>query len=177
MGTVIISRGVSGSGKSTLNQALEELSEARGHSAAIHSTDDIFEQDGKFDPAKLGINHAKNLENFKASLEAGIDTVVCDNTNTSHWEYEKYLKAAREAGYAVQAVVFEPGPIDVHEKRNTHNVPRDVLVKQKENLLNNLKSIGVDKEYNVEQQSMFNFIERIRNLASHLVPEPSNRSI
>ena len=57
----------------------------------------------QFDPTKLGEYHAQNLrqatyfmEGFAVSVYDYSDALcIIDNTNTQHWEYEKYVEAAK----------------------------------------------------------------------------------
>jgi len=145
----VISRGVSGSGKSTFNRKVTELAAGQGLKVAVHCTDDLFMVNGRynFNPVMLGRNHAMNLENFIDSLGQGIDIVVCDNTNTSKFEWSRYAKAAQDAGYALVDVYFEPGDIDDHDKRNTHRVPREILEKQKQKLISSRNACGLPEGF------------------------------
>jgi hypothetical protein len=99
--------------------------------ATIHSTDNFFLVDGeyRFDPRQLGKNHQKNMNAFRKSIELGIGTVICDNTNTTIWEFKKYLTEARRAGYVSSVITLPHPPIDVAVERNTHDVPRDAIEK------------------------------------------------
>ena len=120
---VYIMRGVSGSGKST------KARELAGETGKIHSTDDYFMKDGvyNFDPRLLGRNHMRNFSAFQNSLNQGIPIVICDNTNSRHWEYEKYVEAARNHGYEVEIVQMpHPDPV-VAAKRNAHGVPETTI--------------------------------------------------
>ena len=96
-----ILRGLSGTGKSTLADNHACPCTQHGHSGAIFSTDDLFMVDGEyqFDPTKLGEYHAQNLENATQFMRGhqSAEKAICviDNTNTQHWEYEKYVEAAK----------------------------------------------------------------------------------
>jgi predicted kinase len=123
-----IMRGLPGSGKSTIARHLI------GDLGVIHSTDDFFVQNGKyyFDPEKLRANHDKNFRAFCESIAQEVPVVVCDNTNSKHWEYKRYLETAQKAGYMV-SIVFMPHPTpEIAAKRNTHNVPIAIIVQMKE---------------------------------------------
>jgi NEDD4-binding protein 2 len=120
-----IIRGLPGSGKSTLAKKLA------GESGKIHSTDDQFIVEGVyvFDPKKLGINHEKNFNNFKKSLEMGVDPVIVDNTNTQKWEYKKYVDLAESMGYQVEIQCVPHIDPVLAAKRNTHGVPEEAIRK------------------------------------------------
>lgn len=97
--------------------------------ATIHSTDEFFMEDGvyRYIPKLIGKNHRKNFLAFRDSVEAGVPIVICDNTNTTLWEFLKYLKEARSNGYVTSVVTMPHPKIDVAVERNTHDVPRDVI--------------------------------------------------
>ena len=123
MRKVYIMRGVSGSGKST------KARELAGDIGKIHSTDDYFMVDGayKFEPRLLGRNHMRNLSAFKDSLHRSVPIVICDNTNSRHWEYKEYVEAAKNHGYEIEIVSMpHPDPV-VAAKRTTHSVPEMII--------------------------------------------------
>ena len=124
-----ILRGLSGTGKSTLAKAL-------GNKGSIFSTDDLFMVDSEyqFDPSKLGEYHAENLRLATAFMERfapHTTPAICviDNTNTQHWEYEKYVEAAKENGFMVQiiSVDWKQEDIPLYAERNTHGVPEEAI--------------------------------------------------
>ena len=124
-----ILRGLSGTGKSTLAKAL-------GNKGSIFSTDDLFMVDGEyqFDPSKLGEYHAENLRlatEFMERFAPHTTPAICviDNTNTQHWEYEKYLDAAKENGCMVQiiSVDWKREDIPLYAERNSHGVPEEAI--------------------------------------------------
>lgn len=119
---VIIMRGLPGSGKST---------KARTYGGTIVSADDFFMQDGQyvFDPKKLPEAHATSLRLFEEALKRGDPVVVVDNTNTTAWEYQKYVDKAEQNGYAVEYDVVGSGGVGIDElvKRNTHGVPEQAI--------------------------------------------------
>lgn len=126
MKTLTIMRGVPGSGKSTLARVLAEIPGIEP--APVFSTDDFFMVDGeyRFDPSKLGANHAANLRRTAEAMEAGVSHVIVDNTMTQGWEAREYVRAAAKHGYAVQFVESRtPWARDAAEcaRRNTHGVP------------------------------------------------------
>ena len=97
--------------------------------AAIHSTDEYFMKDGeyKFNPRQLGIFHNANFKAFRSSCEAGIQVVICDNTNTTRKEWKKYAKCAEGHGYIVAHVTMPHPHPDVAAERNTHGVPKEAI--------------------------------------------------
>ena len=127
-----ILRGLSGTGKS-------ELAKALGNEGSIFSTDSYFMVDGEyqFDPSKLGEYHKRNLDDATAFMERfGPYTTpancVIDNTNTQHWEYEKYVEAAKANDFIVQVISIDWDAMDIpiYAKRNSHGVPEEVIRNQ-----------------------------------------------
>tara|TARA_Y100000310_G_scaffold161696_1_gene161596 strand:- start:520 stop:945 length:426 start_codon:yes stop_codon:yes gene_type:complete len=135
--TAIILRGLPGSGKSTVAEIL-----ALGRSTMVshdsntitHSTDSFFYEDGdyNFDFKKLGEYHAKNLAAFTDSCEKKVSLIICDNTNTQYWEYEKYIEAAKKHGYKVHIVTVGDFDVECCAERNTHGVPGEAIQKMKD---------------------------------------------
>jgi hypothetical protein len=124
--TLTVMRGVPGSGKSTLAKVLANVPGV--DPAPVFSTDDFFVVDGeyRFDPSKLGANHAANLRRAEAAMEASTPHIVVDNTMTQAWEAREYVKAALARGYRVQFVEpHTPWARDAVEcaRLNTHGVP------------------------------------------------------
>jgi len=124
-----ILRGLPGTGKSELAKTLNDK-------GAIFSTDDLFMVDGEyqFDPSKLGEYHAENLRLATAFMERfapHTTPAICviDNTNTQHWEYENYRKAAKANGFRVQiiSVDWKEEDIPLYAERNSHGVPEDAI--------------------------------------------------
>lgn len=118
-----IMRAVPGSGKSTIAKILA------GTMGVIHSTDEYFMVDGeyRFDPTLLGRYHDENFAAFCRSMGAGVPIVICDNTNSAHWHYERYAEAASKAGYKVVYVVIPHPTPEVTASRTIHNVPAHTI--------------------------------------------------
>jgi len=103
---------------------------------AVCSTDDFFlDDDGvyQFDSSKLGDYHAKNVEAAEAMMR-GHQTqdhfhCIIDNTNTQHWEYEKYVEVAKKYGFMVQVISIDWEAMDIplYAERNSHGVPIEAI--------------------------------------------------
>lgn len=174
MKIAIINRGVVGSGKSTFASELQKQASEKGLTCNVHNTDQYFMEDGeyKFDFTKLGYNHKQNLNAFIESLKQGVDIVVCDNTNTTPKEYRKYINEAKSAGYDVMGVVFIPDKWEVHNERNTHNVPEDVIGAMIHRLNNNLVTEGADYDFEFKPNSQGKkFEDRISYLAKQVIEQ------
>ena len=142
MKIAIINRAVVGSGKSTMAKAIADLVGI----CTIHSTDEYFMVKGeyKFNPAKLGEYHGKNWKAFANDCEEGIDVVICDNTNIFTDHCKPYVDIAKENGYRVIQLFFEPDTLEAHLARNAHNVPKDSIERMIKGLQANRGSIGED---------------------------------
>lgn len=143
-----IMRGIPGSGKSTVSKELAKKGdgnfwihdnvmyfgnqEQKTIKSVIHSTDQYhIDLDGKykFKPENIGYYHQCNKRAFEKSLKAGIEFVICDNTNTTKYEYGSYVKIAQDAGYIVSIVTLPLPDIDTSVARNVHNVPKEAIEK------------------------------------------------
>jgi len=140
-------RGLPGGGKSTyVRQAMLAAISSGNRSVAVCSTDDQCMVDGKyvFDPTLVGIRHKNNQVKCQKMMNAGVEVIYIDNTNTTHKEMQPYKDFATTAGYEVQEVLIgkehlfpdmDGSPhkftdyIDMCAKRNTHNVPRETIEK------------------------------------------------
>lgn len=126
----IILRSRSGAGKSTLARSLASLASG----AVICEADQFFVNpiDGtySFDANKLAAAHHYCRSKFEQALKNKAPLVVVANTNTTTREYKFYLDKARECGYITHVVVVE----NVHNTKNVHNVPEEVLERQATNL-------------------------------------------
>jgi predicted ABC-type ATPase len=134
-----IIKGLPGTGKSELADNLAGASETGLRN--IFSTDELFMVDGEyqFDPSKLGEYHAENLRLATAFMERyssynGKAICVIDNTNTQHWEYEKYVEAAKKNGFMVQIITVEwnINDIPLYAERNSHGVPEEAIYRMAE---------------------------------------------
>ena len=135
--TAVINRAVPGSGKTTITNCIVKTLKKYDLSSRIHSTDDFFLKDGKyiFDIEKLNFYHQLNIRNFKKSLTDKLDVVICDNINIAPWQTKPYLDLAREFGYQIIFITYEPRELEKHvesqkvtpEKPDAHNVPEKEL--------------------------------------------------
>ena len=126
MKVAYIMRGVPGSGKSTVARMLA------GEKGVIHSTDNFFyDVDGEyhFDLEQLQGNHDHNFEAFCHSLSDGIPIVICDNTNVKRCHFERYVEAAKRAGYIVAFVVMTHPKVEVATQRTLHKVSPETIQK------------------------------------------------
>ena len=130
-----ILRGLPGTGKSMLAQALKDGAEKLKGYSAIFSTDDFFMVDGEyqFDPTRLGEYHGNNLDEATFFMErcspVPVARCIIDNTNTQHWEYEKYIESAQNNGFMVQIISIEwlSSCIPLYAERNSHGVPIEAI--------------------------------------------------
>jgi tRNA uridine 5-carbamoylmethylation protein Kti12 len=121
----VILRGLPGSGKSFCARKLMLKAKAAGHTVAHHTTDNFFMDDGvyRFDGSRLQEAHDQNRAAFAASLNRGIDLVICDNSNSQRWEYIPYLKFAHLRGYTRLIMEMPMISAELAYRRNTHGVP------------------------------------------------------
>ena len=136
--TVIINRAVPGSGKTTISNSIVHTLKKHDLEITIHSTDEYFMTNGKyiFNLEKLNSFHHKNIESFRQSLNEDKVIVICDNTNISPWQTEPYTDIAREYGYQIICITFDPREIEKHvesqivtkEKPNAHGVPENIIL-------------------------------------------------
>jgi predicted kinase len=139
----LILQGISGSGKSTwitrfLKEVMRSVSRPNapvGH-YAVCSADNYFmqlvatdparplarEDRYVFEPAKLPAAHSACRKAFIEALQAGVELVVVDNTNTSVAEVAPYYEFATTYGYDTRIVRIEEY-VDVAHARNRHEVP------------------------------------------------------
>lgn len=140
--TMIIMRGVSGSGKTTFAEKLKKQMQEDGIETVICSADS-FRHTGPngeyvFDASMNGAVHAMAQEKAKKAISEN-KAVIVDNTNTLEWEMRKYVEMGVAAGYEIFQCfshgMLDSEDIDLYTERNTHNVPREAIVRQYKKLL------------------------------------------
>lgn len=119
MNVAVIMRGLPGTGKSTIARMLA------GVNGAVHSTDDYFYSNERyrFDERRQAEHHNLNFRAFVENLKRQVPVVVCDNTNVRHWNYKRYVDAARAAGYQVHIVCMPHVDPSIAWARSRHEVP------------------------------------------------------
>jgi len=121
MKDLVLVRGISGSGKTTVANMFN----------GIHITTDSFWYDAQgnynFDASKLSEAHEWCRKSVDILMSNGEETIVVHNTFTKEWEMKPYFDLAKIYGYRVHTVIVE----NRHGSKNVHNVPDDVLEKQK----------------------------------------------
>lgn len=135
MNTLLIIKGISGSGKSTLAKFIAKQTIDGADDVAICEADSYFynhKGEYNFDSSKLQAAHASCFKNFSEAIDNQISLIIVSNTSCNKWEGEKYIKKAKEAGYKVFSIIVE----NINKTKSVHNVPNDVLIKQKKNLAN-----------------------------------------
>ena len=117
---LILVRGVSGSGKTTFAELL---------GGPVFAADDYFMKNGKyeFDVNKLGQAHGQCQRRTQEAMETGLAKICVANTFTTEREMKEYFYLANKFGYRVFTVIVE----NRHGGQNVHNVPSEVLAKQK----------------------------------------------
>ncbi len=150
MRLLILTRGLPGSGKSTLANKLKDEAQESGYSAAVYSTDDYWMQDGKykFDITKLNEAHEWNLDRVTCGIKE-YDYVIVDNTNIVWKDFKKYVRLA--ITHNCRIMLAEPMTdwkhnIDVCDKMNTHNVPKETIDRMYHKYQGNAEIIGYAKD-------------------------------
>lgn len=131
MKTLYLIRGVSGSGKSTFAFEISQAMDIDYVEADAFCYNDKDEYD--WQPSKLKVNHKKCQEYAVKKLENG-ESVIVSNTTTTLKELNIYKDIAEKYDAKFVSLVVE----NYHHTGNTHNVPDNVLEKQKTNLLSNI---------------------------------------
>ena len=130
MNNLFVLIGASGSGKSTVAEAI---------TSNICCADDYFinpsTKEYEFDGSKLNAAHDECKESARKMMEAGLETVVIANTNALPWQYADYETMAHTYGYRVHHLVVQ----NRHGGENIHSVPAEVVIRQKESILNTIK--------------------------------------
>ncbi len=139
----LILRGITGSGKSTFAESLRNTSP---HTVTIHSTDFFFSRSGTycFDRIRLPLYHKLNFDAFCRSLVEQTPVVVCDNTNSRIWEYERYVDAAVRHGYGVTILSFPHPTIEEALRRTVHGVPGHAIKRMLERFEHDPRAIQYD---------------------------------
>ena len=108
----VVMRGLPGHGKSTRVSERTADAARRGDRSAVCSADDFFVELGRgtyaFDPSRIADAHASCKANFAGALQAGVELVVLDNTNTCLWEFEPYVQSAVAAGAGPHNMDYPP---------------------------------------------------------------------
>ena len=129
MKNVLIMRGLPGCGKSTYTRKQMQVLNAIGKSIVVASADDFFVVNNmKFDPHLLPMAHECCYEIFLEALNASVNCVIVDNTNTGESEFSRYYDAALERGYVPTVVEFSCD-VQTSFERNLHKVPRKTIEK------------------------------------------------
>lgn len=135
MPKVIVLSGLSGSGKSTFGRGIAKGVEG----AVIVSADDFFGEGEdyrkNFAVEKLNDAHQACFRNFMTAVMAEAPLVIVDNTCSTESEIAPYLLAGSSYGYecSVLEIICDP---EVAAARNTHGVPREVVLRMAERLAN-----------------------------------------
>lgn len=140
---MIIIRGHPGSGKTTLaKKIIEKLTRQWStFSTPVNiqhfETDQFFVKengDYEFDPTLIGVAHADTFNRLKVFFSAceskkgnQIPIAVLSNTFTKLWEFENYLKYAKENGIKVTVLRA------VGNYQNVHGVPVSTIDRMKKN--------------------------------------------
>lgn len=122
-------RSIPGGGKDTyIRKHFPGAVVASADNFFIHTNPQTGEQEYRFDPRKLGAAHGQSFRTFQNALDAGEPLVVANNTNTQVFEMEKYVMAAKKAGYDVEIIRIET-PTHIAAARNIHGVPLQAVEK------------------------------------------------
>jgi len=134
----------------THNSSISNILSTR-FNAVVHSTDNYHIKEFlwfkwyKFDKKKLGYYHMLNYDAFMESVDNAKEMIVVDNTNVYRKLYMSYVIEGKENGYKIVDIKFEPNDIEVHMKRNVHNVPEKTVKK----MINALKSNWGNKDFDI----------------------------
>jgi adenylate kinase family enzyme len=147
--TVIIMRGLPGSGKTTMAAELAYLAQrVYGRPTHICSADEyLYNGQGEYEwsPERLAAAHNCCFDEFKETLENNVFTVIVDNTNIRHNEYERYATEARLAGYCLLFVTFRCSGFNTalaFHDRTQRAIPRLQLQRWYERYLHEYRMVG-----------------------------------
>lgn len=121
---LLIARGPSGSGKSSLADIV---------GWKTFCTDDKFMINGVycFDPKKLKMYHNDTFYDFCEFIKSsGEKRAILANTALVRWEFERYSRFMNSIGGVTVVVNLNIPDLDTLCQRNTHSVPRPVIVQQ-----------------------------------------------
>jgi len=134
MKKLVIMRGLPGSGKSTKAKELDtEHYNSTGKHAIVCSADSYFiGKDGiyNFNAKLLGHAHQTCIHNAALAMENENELVIVDNTNTTKWEFARYLEMAKFYHYEIEIVSVgerTPEAIQTYFNRNIHCVPLEAI--------------------------------------------------
>lgn len=116
-------RGIPGSGKS--KTAKDFIYSLKKETVEYCSADDFHVNKSgvyNFRPELAGNAHLYCMKTFLDAIEASIDHIVVDNTNTQVWEYTPYVQVALASGYLVKIIEVTCDQ-QVAFERQTHGVP------------------------------------------------------
>jgi len=124
----LILRGLPGSGKSSLVKTVSDRF-SLSSPPWVCSADHYFtDKSGhyNFDIKLLSKAHNSCLSKFLDGMLSGERFIVVDNTASTKWEYENYVKIAKIGGYEIQIREIRCSDekfVRIFAARNTHNVP------------------------------------------------------
>ena len=135
MKELILLRGVSGAGKTTVAEMFFRLGAAPPEdfmdSVYIYSADDYFINpttgEYRFDLSLLKDAHRLCQSSVEGAMKDVMEHIVVHNTFTEEWEMQPYFDLALYYGYRVSTLIVE----NRHESKSTHNVPDEVIEKQR----------------------------------------------
>ena len=149
-------RGLPGSGKSTFAKKLAERYE--GPIQIVSADDFMIDDEGrhKFDGTRLKEVHALCFKAFCECLLHDISVIV-DNCNREHWEYQRYINMATELGYKV--IILEiPCPnhrtLKFFWRRHIHTVPARTAEKMWRTWKDDPQAILINGKWNALIESL-----------------------
>ena len=89
------------------------------------------------EPIVLPLSGNRLCFNLSVCEDPKINTIIVANTNTKESEFSFYINEAKSREFQVFSLVIE----NRHGGKDTHNVPKETLEKQKTNIYNSLKLI------------------------------------